>query len=41
MKELKGKGIIQGVFVDMMSFKEFNDFIGFHEIKSLEVNYKL
>ena len=38
MEELKAKGIIQGVFVDMMAFEEFNDFIGFPEIKSLEGN---
>ena len=38
MKELKGKGVIQGIFVDMMAFEEFNDFIGVPEIKSLEDN---
>ena len=40
MGELKTKGTTQGILDDMMAFEEFNDFIGFPEIRSLEDKYK-
>jgi carboxyvinyl-carboxyphosphonate phosphorylmutase len=41
MEELRKKGTTQGMLDDMMAFEEFNDFIGFPEIRSLENKYKL
>lgn len=40
MKELKEKGTTQGILNEMMAFEDFNDLIGFPEIRSFEGRYR-
>lgn len=41
MEILKGEGTTQGLLDEMMSFEEFDTFIGFPEIRSFEAKYRL
>ncbi|HDM74863.1 MAG TPA: hypothetical protein ENG51_00145 [Deltaproteobacteria bacterium] len=41
MEELKSEGTTQGILDALMGFEEFNNFIGFPEVRSFENKYRL
>jgi len=41
MKVLREEGSTQAIVADMMNFGDFNDLIGFPEVRSFEAKYRI